>query len=137
MLDKLSDHNSSALTGRAERSTPLTHRRALVVEDETLVLMMLEDMLTDLGCESIATAATVDKALALINTQVFDVAILDVNLHGNTSSLVAESLLARGIPFAFCTGNYAHKSTDADRKAPVLKKPFKQEELAEILTRLL
>jgi hypothetical protein len=45
----------------------LSGRRVLVVEDEMLVLIMIEDMLADLGCKSVAAAATVDKALALIN----------------------------------------------------------------------
>ena len=50
-----------------------------------LVLIMIEDMLADLGCKSVTSAATVDKALALINAQVFDVAMLDMNLNGNDS----------------------------------------------------
>ena len=48
----------------------LSGRRVLVVEDELFVLMMIEDMLADLGCESVISAATVDKALALIDAQV-------------------------------------------------------------------
>jgi len=43
----------------------LSGRRVLVVEDEMLVVMMIEDMLADLGCKSVTSAATVDKALAL------------------------------------------------------------------------
>jgi hypothetical protein len=34
---------------------------------------------------SATSAATVDKALALINEQVFGVAMLDMNLNGNDS----------------------------------------------------
>ena len=45
----------------------LSGRRVLVVEDELLLVMMIEDMLSDLGCEAVSTAATVDEALALIN----------------------------------------------------------------------
>ena len=63
----------------------LSARRVLVVEDEMLVLIMIEDMLADLGCKSVTSAATVDRALSLINEQVFDVAMLDMNLNGNDS----------------------------------------------------
>ena len=63
----------------------LSGRRVLVVEDEMLVLIMIEDMLADLGCMSVTSAATVDKALALINEQVFGAAMLDMNLNGNDS----------------------------------------------------
>jgi CheY-like chemotaxis protein len=54
----------------------LSGRRILVVEDEMLVVMMIEDMLGDLGCKSVISAATVEKALALINARVFDAARL-------------------------------------------------------------
>jgi CheY-like chemotaxis protein len=114
----------------------LSGRRVLVVEDEMLVLLMIEDMLADLGCQSVTSAATVDKALALINAQVFDVALLDVNLNGNDSHLVAEVLSARGVPFVYSTGNTGQSVRDGYSDRPVLKKPFKYEELAAILTRL-
>lgn len=114
----------------------LSGRRVLVVEDEMLVLIMIEDMLADLGCKSVTSAATVDKALALINEQIFDVAMLDMNLNGNDSHVVAEALGARGIPFLYSTGNTTASSRVGFSDRPVLKKPFKYEELAAILARL-
>jgi DNA-binding response OmpR family regulator len=86
-----------------------------------LVVMMIEDMLADLGCKLVTSAATVDQALALINAQVFDAAMLDVNLNGNDSHPVAEALSARGVPFIYSIGGYSDR--------PVLRKPFKYEEL--------
>jgi len=114
----------------------LSGRRVLVVEDEMLVLIMIEDMLADLGCKSVTSAATVDKALALINEQVFDVAMLDMNLNGNDSYVVAEALAARGIPFFYSTGNTSRSLRDGFSDRPVLRKPFKYEELVAIFTRL-
>jgi CheY-like chemotaxis protein len=64
--------------------------------------MMIEGMLADIGCESVTAAATVDKALALIGAQVFDTAMLDMNLNDNTRHSVAEALVAL---FAYCTAN--------------------------------
>lgn len=63
-------------------------------------------MLADLGCKSVTSAATVDKALALINEQVYS------------------------------TGNASRSLRDGFSDRPVLKKPFKYEELAAILARL-
>jgi CheY-like chemotaxis protein len=114
----------------------LSGRRVLVVEDEMLVLIMIEDMLADLGCKSVTSAATVDKALALIKAQAFDIALLDMNLNGNDSHPVAEALSARGVPFVYSTGNTGQRSRDGYSDRPVLKKPFKYDELAAILTRL-
>ena len=115
----------------------LSGRRVLVVEDEMLVLMMTEDMLAELGCEAVATAATIDQAIALIDAQVFDVAMLDMNLNGNKSHLVADVLAARGVPFVFSTGYTAGDMREGYRDRPVLRKPFRFEDLDEVLTRLL
>lgn len=115
----------------------LSGRRVLVVEDEMLVLIMIEDMLTDLGCVSIATAATVDTAIALIAAQDFDVAMLDMNLNGSKTFAVADVLGARSVPFVFATGYSAPDMRGGYSDYPVLKKPFSDGELAEILARLL
>lgn len=102
-----------------------------------MVLMLIEDMLADLGCEAVSAAATVEQALALIDAQVFDAAMLDRNLNGNKSRDVADALVARGVPFVFSTGYTGRDISDAYSDRPVLKKPFPYEELVEILTRLL
>ena len=86
-----------------------------------LVLIMIEDMLADLGCKSVTSAATVEKALALIDAQAFDVALLDMNLNGNDSHPVAEALSARGVPFVYTTGNTGQSLRDGYSDRPVLK----------------
>jgi CheY-like chemotaxis protein len=115
----------------------LSRRRVLVVEDELLLVMMIEDMLADLGCEAVVTAETVDEALTLIDEQVFDAAMLDMNLNGQASHLVAEALVARGVPFIYSTGNNGGNMKPGFEDCPVLRKPFKYEQLVEILTTLL
>ena len=77
----------------------LSGRRILIVEDEILLLMTIEDVLADLGCESVVSASTVDRAISLIDGQVFDAAVLDMTLNGTSSHAVAEALAARGVPF--------------------------------------
>ena len=69
-----------------------------------LVLLNVEDILADLGCTSVTAAATVDQALDLIDANVFDAAMVDVNLDGRKSYPVADALAARGVPFVFATG---------------------------------
>lgn len=115
----------------------LSGRRILVVEDEMLVLMSIEDMLADLGCESVTAAATVDQAVALIDAQVFDAAVLDMNLNGNKSFPVADKLAALGVPFFFSTGYTAQDMRDGYRDRLLVKKPIRYEELVEVFTRLL
>src|ERR1700730_1217628 len=115
----------------------LSGPRVLVVEDEMMVLMLIEDVLADFGCESVTAAATVEKALALIDAQGFDLAMLDVNLNGQKSYPVADALAARGVPFFFSTGYSDHGMTDVYSDRPVLHKPFQCEKLVEMLTRFI
>jgi CheY-like chemotaxis protein len=76
----------------------LSGRRMLVVEDEILVLMMIEDMLGDLGCQSVTSAATIEKAIALIEAQTFDAVMLDMNLDGDTATPWAKRLPSEACP---------------------------------------
>jgi|SRR5579863_7010786 len=116
---------------------PLSGYRILVVEDEMMNLAMLEDILADAGCGSVAGAATIDQAIALIDGRVFDAALLDIKLKSKNSYAVADALAARGVPFVFATGNSVYDIREGYRDRPVLKKPFKAEKLVEALTALL
>lgn len=102
-----------------------------------MVLMNIEDVLQDHGCTRIAAAATVEQALAVLNTHSFDVAVLDVNLDGKTSQPVADELVARGIPFVVSTG-YGQLALDGNYEDhPVLTKPYHDDALLKALTQLL
>lgn len=115
----------------------LSGRRVLVVEDEMMVLLNIESMLADLGCEAISVAATVESALALVDAERFDCAMLDVNLGGQTSYSIADALVIRRIPFVFSTGYSDDRIAVRFGDRPVLKKPYSDEELAAALVRLL
>jgi len=112
----------------------LNGRRVLVVEDEALVAMMIEDMLTDLGCVVVDVASSLAKALALAEDPALalDGALLDLNLSGEKVYPVAERLAARGVPFIFSTGAMAG-IVDGYSHVPLLTKPFKPRALEEAL----
>jgi CheY-like chemotaxis protein len=115
----------------------LAGRRILVVEDEMMVLMLIQDILSDFGCEAVEVAATVESALALIETYVFDAVVLDVNLGGVRSFPVAEVLTAREIPFTFATGYGLQGVLDGRSGANVLRKPFRHADVGRVLSQLL
>lgn len=104
--------------------TPLAGRRILIVEDETLVSMVIEEALKDLGCSVVGPVATRDQALALAKAEPLDGALLDVNLGGEPVYPVADALVSRGIPFAFVTGYGQTGLTARYAKMPTLVKPF-------------
>jgi CheY-like chemotaxis protein len=99
--------------------------RLLVVEDEALVAILIEDALLDLGCVVVGPAGSVAQALALLDRETVDGAVLDVNLGADERSYaIAEALGARGIPFIFVTG-YGEEGVDPRYAAvEVLQKPF-------------
>lgn len=95
--------------------------------------MLLEDLLAELGCVVVGPVATVAQAMASLESEAVDVAMLDVNLHGQRSYPVAEWLVARGRPFLFVTG-YGQRGLDpAYHAQPVLQKPFTRDDLAAAL----
>jgi CheY-like chemotaxis protein len=115
----------------------LSGHRILVVEDEMLNLAMLEDILTEAGCESVAAAAPIDQAIALIDERPFDAALVDIKLKGEHTYAVADALAVRGVQFVFVTGNSVPDIERRYRDRPLLRKPFKEEKLIEVLTGLL
>jgi DNA-binding LytR/AlgR family response regulator len=82
-------------------------------------------------------AGSVKQALAMIEVEAIDVAVLDVNLNGEMSYPIADALAARGVPFVFVTGYDKGRILDGYQSFPVLQKPFHRSELSDILARLL
>jgi nitrogen-specific signal transduction histidine kinase/CheY-like chemotaxis protein len=97
--------------------------RVLLVEDESLIAMLAEDLLTQLGCKLAGMVPSVQKALAEATQRSdIDLAILDVDLGGEAVYPVASALRARSVPFIFMTGyGGLHESW---RDSPILQKPF-------------
>jgi CheY-like chemotaxis protein len=110
--------------------------RVLVVEDEMMVSMLIEDMLTDLGCKVVGPASRLDEAIELVKVSELDCAVLDVNLGGQPIFPLADLLRERGRPFAFATGYGDAGLREIDRGTPVLQKPFREGDLARVLAEL-
>jgi CheY-like chemotaxis protein len=120
-------------------STPVakdTLARIFVVEDEYLIRMLLEDMLTDLGYSIAAAAGNLTEASSLAKSVEMDVAILDVNIDGEEIFPVADILAARGKPFVFVTGYGGQGLPDPYRGRPALQKPFQIDDLKNTLAAL-
>lgn len=103
---------------------PTASLRVLIVEDESLLAMMVEDVLTDAGWTVAASVASIPEALAAVQRGGFDVALLDVNLAGQEVFPVADAVLARGLPLVFATGYGLNGIREDLRHLPVIAKPF-------------
>jgi len=117
-------------------SGALTGVRVLLVEDEPIIAMTAEDMLGAIGCLVVATAATLDEALAAAERGDFDVAVLDINLNGTASLPVAETLKRAARPFIFTTGYGAGERGRHD-DVPLVSKPYRISDLEHALAAVL
>lgn len=98
-----------------------------------LVSMLVEDILSDLGCQTIGPVAKIDQAIEAARTETFDVAFLDVNLAGHRVFPVADILAERGIPFIFVSGYGDQALEPPHENRPVVKKPFAPDALGTAL----
>lgn len=71
----------------------------LLVEDETLIRMMIADMVEELGHTIVAEAGNMTEALALAQTADFEIAVLDINVGGAKIEPVADVIAGRRLPF--------------------------------------
>lgn len=110
--------------GLYKMTDTLAGRRILIVEDESLVAMLLETILEDLGCETIGPAGSVTEGTSLASENAIDAALLDVNVAGELVFPVAENLKQRGIPFVFSTGYGEGGLPDNWRGNITIQKPF-------------
>ncbi|HEY5755663.1 MAG TPA: response regulator [Steroidobacter sp.] len=104
----------------------------LLIEDQMIVAMQIEDMLSAAGCEVVGPVGTLHEAIALAHKEALDAAVLDVNLDGEKVYPAAETLQTRGIPFIFATGYGESTLPEKWRELPRLSKPFGREALEQV-----
>ena len=105
--------------------------RVLVVEDELLIAMELQDLLRKLDAHALDLAPTGPRALDALAQRRPDVAVLDVNLHDERVTPVAEALQEQGVPFVLVTGYGSERLYDeALQMVPCLRKPVDGRRLA-------
>lgn len=115
----------------------ITSPQVFIVEDETMLAMLIELMLEDLGYATAFHASSLDDGVRFALTGNYDVAILDINIIGGTSFPIAAAIASRGIPFMFCSG-YGHMGIPpAWLDQLCMAKPFSAEQLEEALSGLL
>ena len=105
----------------------LTGKRILVLEDEVLLALDAAETLEELGVVVIGPVHRVEAALALLDHERPDAALLDVNINGSTSAEVATRLAAENIPFVLATG-YGDQS-GISGQVTVIDKPYNRTQL--------
>jgi DNA-binding response OmpR family regulator len=103
-----------------ERSRPC----CLIVEDQPLICLMLEAEMEAAGFDVPANASSIEEALARLNEDAPDVAVIDVMLQGHPATGLARELRQRGIPFVVHTGYEPGVDLASENhRAPWITKP--------------
>lgn len=119
---------------------PLTNVASiLIVENEPLIAMDVEAMLSDAGVGAVHNVQSCREALEWLTGNRPEVVILDLHLHDGPGSIVAEALQARATPFIIYSGD-THTSarlSGVTKDAPWLNKPCTQQDLVQAIRRSL
>lgn len=115
----------------------LSGRRVLIVEDRYLIASALESDIIRMGGVVAGPASSVGAAHDILSAETVDLALLDVNLEGESVFPVAERLVGQDTPFLFVTGydDWEWPATWADR--PRIAKPVSARALEAKLSTLL
>ena len=119
---------------QTEAANPLEGRRILVVEDEMILALAVEELLGTHGVEVLGPLSSVSRVLDFLGSERPDCVTLDMNLKGDFSLPIAETLNRLDIPFVIVSGYIQSHAEDPQlRNAPFLRKPFADEELIAAL----
>lgn len=115
----------------------LSGRRILIIEDEPLVSLDLMACIEDADGIVVGPSGSAKDALRLIETDTFDAALLDANLHGKPVDAIATALTDRNIPYVFVSGHSRAGLPVAFAKAPLVSKPFSHAQIVAAVSNLL
>ena len=111
--------------------------RILIVEDEPTLAYVLEETLIDAGFAIAGVADRLEAALAIVETDACDAAILDTNLSGVSAAPIAQALTFLGVPFLVLTGYALNQLPGAFAGALHVQKPCRPERLIAALRGIL
>ena len=107
--------------------------RILVAEDESLIALDLETMLSAIGCEVVGPFSSLEDIANAARQGPIDGALLDVNLRGRQVFEVVSELLDRGVPVVLTSGyDDASLFPPAFRHLPRISKPFNEAALRRV-----
>lgn len=111
-------------------------KRVLIVEDESLLALVLAEQITELGYTAVGPACNLPEARHLAETVSIDGAVLDLNMNGKISHEIADILSRREIPFVFIT-EYTKPPLGIYESIEILQKPFLPNDLRKAVKDML
>lgn len=108
--------------------------KVLIIEDNFIIQMFLEDIISGMGHDIVGTADNGDAAINIIKAKNPNLVLLDIGLSGNLNGIELAKIIKDefGTPFVFLTGNSDKVTLEkAQRTNPIhiINKPFDEDKL--------
>ncbi|MCW5687387.1 MAG: GAF domain-containing protein [Pseudolabrys sp.] len=118
----------------AKETKSMFSGNVLVLEDNLVIAMDAEQIMSRLGAKRIELAGSVTEAMNVIAKHKIDFALLDINLGAENSIPVAMRLRELNVPFAFATGYGEGAPLPPELKdAPIVQKPYMPETIVTVM----
>ena len=114
---------------------PETHKskanlRVLVLEDEFIIADEIASILEDAGHTVLGPTPTIDSAMSRLEEEGKpDAAIIDANIRGDSSVVVAHRLRELQVPFCLCTGYRSGDMASEFGDVAIVQKPVNPADL--------
>jgi CheY-like chemotaxis protein len=95
----------------------------LIVEDETLIALVLEGMIVDIVPATVVIETSVASTMKILNEAV-DFAFLDIDVTNGKTFEIAHILERNHVPFVFVSGSPQDELPFELRSVPFIPKPF-------------
>ena len=110
-------------------------KHILIVEDEPLLALDLEDLISEIVDADVIVCRGVAEALREVENKTFDFALLDVDVVGGTTFGVAAALASRGERFAFVSGSGRKDEATRCGALEYISKPYRPEDIQRVVAR--
>ena len=110
----------------------------IIVEDNMLVADSVRMLLETLECSVAGMSGTVERGIELVESNEFDIALLDIDLRGRSVLPVVRAVQVKGKPFLFISG-YGDETILPEelRSAKRLNKPLDADGLVAAIQEVL
>lgn len=116
-----------------QSSHPTERSRILFLEDEIILALTFVETLKRLDIGEVHQATDVAEANQELDNHDFGIAVLDVNVAGETSFGVAERIIGKGGKVIFATGYSFDAKLFEGFDCRILRKPYEESELTEVV----
>ncbi|MEQ1712133.1 MAG: response regulator [Hyphomicrobium sp.] len=140
ILGKTEDEVRALVDSASREISQQISARVMIIEDEPLIAMDIETLVSEVGHEVVGIATTRTEAVALARQSSPGIILADIQLADGSSGIdaVADILREFNVPVVFITA-YPERLLTGDRAEPafLVTKPFKPEMVKAVISQAL